>query len=77
MKLLVLVAALFVGVWLWRSGRFTGTKSAPRRPPPASEARQVEMVRCLHCSVHLPMAEAVQGRLGPYCNGEHRQLAEP
>lgn len=77
MKLLVLVGALLFGVWLWRSGRSTGTKNVPHRTPPAPEAQQVEMVRCLHCSVHLPMAEAVQGRLGPYCNGEHRQLAEP
>lgn len=77
MKLLVLVAALFAGLWLWRSGRSSGTKSVPRRKPSAPEAQQVEMVRCLHCSVHLPMAEAVQGRLGLYCNGEHRQLAEP
>lgn len=77
MKLLVLVCALVFGVWLWRSGRSAGTKNEPRQTPSPPEARQVDMVRCLHCSVHLPIAEAVQGRLGPYCNGEHRQLAEP
>jgi uncharacterized protein len=76
MKLLLLVGALLVGVWLWRSGRGNGSKKNVRqRPPPP--AAQTEMVRCLHCSVHLPAAEAVPGRLGLYCNQEHRQLAEP
>ena len=77
MKLFVLVGVLLFGVWLLRSGRSTGTKDVPRQTPPAPKARQVEMVRCLHCSVHLPVAEAVPGRLGVYCNREHRQLAEP
>ena len=76
MKLLVLFGALLLGVWLWRSGRSKSGKNASQRPPPA-ESSQTEMVRCLHCSVHLPVAEAVPGRLGVYCNREHRQLAEP
>lgn len=77
MKLLLLLGVLLLGVWLWRSGRSGSAKRASKRPPPAAEPRQADMVRCLHCSVHLPTSEAVPGRLGPYCNLEHRQLAEP
>ncbi len=77
MKLLLLFGVLLLGVWLWRTGRSGSPKRASKRPPPAAEPRQADMVRCLHCSVHLPATEAVPGRLGPYCNLEHRQLAEP
>ena len=77
MKLLVLFGALLLGVWLWRSGRNSDTKNVSQRPPPAAAPAQTDMVQCLHCSVHLPVAEAVPGRLGLYCNKEHRQLAEP
>lgn len=76
MKLLLLFGVL-LGVWLWRSGRSGNVKRASKRAPPAAKPRQADMVRCLHCSVHLPTTEAVPGRLGPYCNLEHRQLAEP
>jgi len=27
--------------------------------------------------VHIAQGETVQGKLGPYCSTEHRQLAEP
>ena len=39
-------------------------------PPAASE----DMVRCVHCGVHLPRSEAVVSQDKFFCNNEHRQL---
>ena len=75
MKLLLLIGAVLLGAWLWRSGRRIRTGDHVKRKAP--EAPQSDMVRCLHCAVHLPRAEALPGRLGPYCSTEHQQLAEP
>jgi uncharacterized protein len=35
------------------------------------------MVRCAHCGLHLPSADAVAGERGVYCGAPHRLLAEP
>ena len=75
MKLLLLISAVLLGAWLWRSGRRASMGGNARRQAPL--APQSNMVRCLHCAVHLPAAEAQQGQLGPYCSTEHQQLAEP
>jgi uncharacterized protein len=75
MKFVLLIGAVLLGAWLWRSGRRPSKGSNAK--PEAPSRPQVDMVRCLHCAVHLPAAEAQQGRLGPYCSTEHRQLAEP
>ncbi len=76
MKVILLFAALLLGAWLWRAGRRARLKNqGPRNKPPARP--QTEMVPCLHCSVHIAQSEVVQGKLGPYCSTEHRQLAEP
>ncbi len=74
MKLVLILVAVLVGIWLFRSNRKTPTssKQAVSRPPSA----QLDMVRCLHCDVHLPKSDAVTGRQGAYCSLEHRQRAE-
>ncbi len=75
MKLLLVIGAVLLVAWLWRLGRRASTRGKAERETPI--APQADMVRCLHCAVHLPAAEALQGRLGPYCSTEHQQLAEP
>lgn len=75
MKLALLIGVVLLGAWFWRSGRGASTEGSVKRKAPL--APQSEMIRCLHCAVHLPSAEAQHGRLGPYCTTEHRQLAEP
>ena len=76
MKVILLFAALLLGAWLWRAGRRARLKDqGPRNKPPTPP--QTEMVPCLHCAVHIAQGETVQGKLGPYCSAEHRQLAEP
>lgn len=77
MKVVMILIAVLVGVWLFRSSRRT-----PERPstsgwsPLKPEVAQLEMVRCLHCDLHLPRSDAVAGRSGIYCSLEHRQRAE-
>ncbi len=75
MKLALLIGAVLLGAWLWRLGRRASTRGKAKREAPV--APQADMVRCLHCAVHLPAAEAQLGRLGPYCSAEHQHLAEP
>lgn len=73
MKLLLVLAVVLIGVWLWRSGRQADV--APKKPPP-TPAQPQDMVSCALCAVHVPQADAVAGRQGLYCSVEHRQRAE-
>ena len=70
MKLLVLLLVILAAVWFWQRGR--------RVPPPGQRAQHkaLPMVRCQHCGVHLPGADAVAGRQGPYCSVAHRRESE-
>ena len=70
MKGLLLLVVILAGLWLWRARR----PAPPPRRDPAPSAQ--EMVRCAHCGVHLPQADAVHGRLGHYCCQEHQRSAE-
>ena len=74
MKIILVLVAVLVGVWLFRSSRKASTRAAPPRNNPS--VAQLEMVRCLHCDLHLPKADAVTGKHGIYCSLEHRQRAE-
>lgn len=77
MKIVLVLIAVLVGVWLFRSSRRTPRQPAKRERSSANpEVAQLEMVRCLHCDLHLPKSDAVTGRRGVYCSLEHRQRAE-
>jgi uncharacterized protein len=73
MKFFLVLAAVLLGVWLFRSSR---RDQAPRQKPPAPPSGPQEMVSCQLCAVHFPKVDAVTGRLGLYCSTEHRQRAE-
>lgn len=75
MKLLLILAVVLAGVWLWRSNR----QSDPRlhREKTKVEPPPLDMVRCKLCSVHFPATDGVQGKKGWYCSADHRQRAEP
>lgn len=75
MKFFLLIVVVLAGVWLWRLNRPADASQKVNKPPPGPEP--LDMVRCLHCGVHLPSAEAIQGTHGPYCSVDHRQRAEP
>jgi uncharacterized protein len=81
-KLLLLIAIVFVVIWFVRGGRSVGRSSgrnedearrAGGQPqPPAPQ----DMVECPVCRVHLPRIDALPGPDGQlYCCAEHRQRA--
>jgi uncharacterized protein len=80
MKYLLVLAIILVAVWLWRKGRREELQSrTPPPPPPAapgSIAPPQAMLRCAHCGLHLPAADAVRGADGTaYCSSAHRLAA--
>jgi uncharacterized protein len=77
MKIVLVLIAVLVGVWLFRSSRRASRNpTKPERSSANPAVAQLEMVRCLHCDLHLPKSDAVTGRRGIYCSLEHRQSAE-
>lgn len=74
MKAILLVFVILLGVWLWRSSR--PTLPRPKQPETGTEAQPLDMVSCAFCSVHLPAAEAIQGKQGVYCSADHLARAE-
>ncbi|MBK9575066.1 MAG: hypothetical protein IPO43_21440 [Rhodoferax sp.] len=77
MKLLIYVAVLILGVWLWRAHRQPPSKGQPPVPGKSkSGALPHEMVACRACAMHIPAAEAVVGKLGSYCCAEHMNHSE-
>lgn len=76
MKYLLVLLVIVIAVGIWRNNRRAerGTEAAPPPPPPTPKPSR--MLSCAHCGLHLPAADAVQGRDGAYCGAEHRRLAE-
>ncbi len=76
MKYLLVFAVVLVAIWLWRKARRDEMRSRPpsARTPPAVEAPQA-MLRCAHCGLHMPAADAIAGPGGVYCSAAHRQAA--
>ena len=84
MKYLLVLAVLWVAIWLWRKNRREemqdamrerAAKQAQQRTPAPAGAPQA-MVRCAHCGLHLPATEAIAGPGGAvYCSTAHREAA--
>lgn len=75
LKWLLVLAVLVLG-WVWWRQQRVGRRPPPAAPPPPAPPAPQPMLRCRHCGVHIPAAEATRGHLGPYCSDEHRRLAE-
>lgn len=80
-KWLLVIAVVVLGYVWWRHQRQLAAheRAAERNRQTGARpgaAQPDTMVRCRHCGVHLPAADAVRGGLGPYCSDEHRRLAE-
>ncbi len=72
MKLLVVLLAVLLGVWLWRSKRV-----AAKRPPPGKPSTALQnMLPCKVCGVLLPATEALTTAHGSYCGPAHQRQAE-
>jgi uncharacterized protein len=78
MKYLLVLAVVFIAIYLWRKNRRDALRS---RPPPKQAATKAvdaptSMVRCAHCGLHLPATDAIAGPDGAaYCSIAHRQAA--
>lgn len=75
MRWLLILLAILIGIWLWRSNR--QAKPNLEQQPKNRAPDPLQMVDCAVCSVHVPTAEAIHGRQGAYCCVEHRRRAEP
>ncbi len=75
MKFLLVFLIVLIVAWRWRTWRETAhlEKKASR----VGSISSAEMVPCQHCGLHLPISEAVVGKLGPYCSNDHRLKVEP
>ena len=74
MKFSLLLLAVLVGIWLWRSSRRVDPKL--KRQQPRAAAPPLVIVRCALCAVHVPTGDAVQGKNGAYCSADHLHSAE-
>ena len=73
-RLLVLILLIVVAVWLVRRALHRiQQKESAQGSNPASKVPD-ELVRCAHCGVHLPRAEARQAAGRAYCTEEHARL---
>ncbi|MBB3638836.1 PP0621 family protein [Variovorax atrisoli] len=82
MKYLLVLAVLWVAIWLWRKNRREEMQDAMReraakaQRTPAPSGPPQAMVRCAHCGLHLPAPEAIAGPGGAlYCSTAHREAA--
>ena len=71
MKYLLILLAILVGAWLWRSKRVQPAEHAAPTVKPALQ----DMVRCQQCDLHLPAHEAVRTSDGIFCSETHARKA--
>ena len=69
MKYVVLVLVILVAYFIIKSHLKKVERSRHERP-----ARDEDMVRCVHCGVHLPRSESVMSGELFYCSPDHRRL---
>jgi uncharacterized protein len=71
-RFILLALAIFGLIWLLRRS-FGDQPEAPRAHTPPGKVHG-DLVRCAHCGLHLPRAEArAKGGLH-YCSAEHERL---
>lgn len=65
-RLLFWIALIAAAFWLWRK-----FKASQQSHPEAKLDAPLKMVRCAHCGVHLPRAEAVLLGGQTWCSSDH------
>ena len=72
-RLIFIVAIAAVVYLLLKSyrNRISGEQPQGRPEPPPAHAE--DMVRCVHCGVHLPRSESIMSGGKFYCSEEHRR----
>ncbi len=77
MKFLLLLGLFLLIGYCWRSLRSAPARvAAPAAGAAPEPAPAPTMLRCLHCGVHLPPADAITGHAGVYCSEAHRAIRE-
>lgn len=66
-RLVIFVLLAFVGWTLWKKYRLTTKAAATKQQQP----KDLPMVRCQHCGVHLPQPDALHHNNQWYCNEHH------
>ena len=79
MKLLLLVVAVVVLLWLLRGTLSTWRGDRPDRAkrdakPPSTDPQA--MLPCAECGLHLPKGDALPGQGGVFCSAAHRAAHE-
>ncbi|HEY5993267.1 MAG TPA: PP0621 family protein [Gallionellaceae bacterium] len=77
MSRLIFLAAVVAVVYLLLKSyrnRISGAKPSVQAEPPA---RAEDMVRCVHCGVHLPRSESIMAGGKFFCSEEHRRAHQP
>ena len=72
-RILFFVLIIVLLFWIIRSYR----RSLKKREEAQEETRSLEgedMVRCVHCGVHLPRSESITSEGESFCSDEHRRL---
>lgn len=78
MKIALLLVAVLVGIWFFKSSRRKSqdeTRSKPSATVPDRVA--LDMVQCRQCDLHLPRPDAIEGKKGLYCSVDHQRQSEP
>jgi uncharacterized protein len=70
LKYVVLIVVIVVAWFIIKSHLKKVQRSRHDSPPRDEE----DMVRCVHCGVHLPRSESVMSGDLFYCSPDHRQL---
>lgn len=71
--MLIKLILLALGVWIIYRILKSYNRNVEQDQAPRAAISE-DMVRCVHCGVHLPRSEAVVSRDEFFCNNEHRQL---
>lgn len=73
-KYLLLLVLVFAVIYFVRGyGRRRVKPRADEAPPRSAE----DMVRCVHCGVHLPRSESLLAGGRSFCSREHERLYRP
>ena len=79
LKVLLLLVLVAIGIWMLT----TKSRIARRQDKPTTSKSQAEsqtspdpqaMVRCAHCGLHLPAADALTLGSDSFCGEPHRRL---
>ena len=69
-RLVVLILLVVAAAWLIRRALRRASRTDAEKQPPV----QSDLVRCAHCGMHLPRAEARLAGDHVYCGDEHARL---